>query len=60
MAVPKLPRHNVGYRMLSSMGWQAGTGLGAKGDGRQAPISTESNRGHTGLGYSSKRGRPGA
>lgn len=46
--------------MLSSMGWQAGTGLGAKGDGRQAPVSTESNRGHTGLGYSNKRGRPGS
>jgi hypothetical protein len=56
VAVPALPRNNVGYRMLSSMGWSAGRGLGARGDGRQTPIAPPSQKGHSGLG--AKRGRP--
>lgn len=30
---------NVGHKLLQKMGWQQGKGIGAKGDGRTAPVA---------------------
>lgn len=35
----KLTEENVGYRMLKSMGWTEGMGLGAEGKGITAPVN---------------------
>ena len=36
-----LDASNAGYKMLSKMGWKAGKGLGAKEDGKVAPVGAE-------------------
>ena len=43
--------NNAGYKMLVSMGWQKGTGLGRDADGTQAPIKPVVVKGRQGLGY---------
>lgn len=35
----KLTEDNVGYRMLKSMGWTEGMGLGAEGKGITTPVN---------------------
>jgi splicing factor 4 len=30
---------NVGHKLLQKMGWKEGKGIGAKGDGRTAPVA---------------------
>ncbi|KAJ3013874.1 Angiogenic factor with G patch and FHA domains 1 [Thoreauomyces humboldtii] len=41
---------NVGTRMLQKMGWTAGQGLGAQGNGRVEPVNVKMRQGKTGLG----------
>ncbi|KAJ3143506.1 nudix hydrolase-like protein [Geranomyces variabilis] len=41
---------NVGSRMLQKMGWTAGQGLGAAGDGRVEPVAVSQRMGRVGLG----------
>jgi len=36
-----LDSSNTGYKLLSKMGWKAGKGLGAKEDGKVAPVGAE-------------------
>lgn len=36
-----LDSSNAGYKMLSKMGWKAGKGLGAKEDGKVAPVGAQ-------------------
>ena len=36
-----LDSSNAGYKLLSKMGWKAGKGLGAKEDGKVAPVGAE-------------------
>ncbi|CAJ0645155.1 346_t:CDS:2, partial [Entrophospora sp. SA101] len=33
-----LPENNIGYRLLTKMGWKAGQGLGSFEQGRREPI----------------------
>ncbi|KAJ3043670.1 hypothetical protein HDV00_004443 [Rhizophlyctis rosea] len=33
-----LPEHNIGYKLLTKMGWSKGRGLGREGGGRVVPI----------------------
>lgn len=47
-----LPSTNVGYKLLSKMGWKAGTGLGKSRQGIREPIALES---HTRLGLGKAR-----
>ncbi|KAK7502711.1 hypothetical protein BaRGS_00005961 [Batillaria attramentaria] len=49
-AVP-IPESNIGNKMLQTMGWIPGSGLGAEGDGRQDPVVAYRRRGRKGLGY---------
>ncbi|KDO19082.1 hypothetical protein SPRG_14717 [Saprolegnia parasitica CBS 223.65] len=41
---------NVGYRLLETMGWKAGEGLGNEKQGRTAPVATCLKRDRAGLG----------
>ena len=44
------PTSNIAKKMMESMGWKDGDGLGAKGDGRKSHIATKKN-GADGIGY---------
>lgn len=46
---------NVGARMLKSMGWRSGEGLGKEGTGIVAPVTAESYVKGAGLGTSGGR-----
>ncbi|KAB7494672.1 SURP and G-patch domain-containing protein 1 [Armadillidium nasatum] len=46
----KLTEDNVGYRMLKSMGWTEGTGLGAEGKGITNPVNQKGKSEKQGLG----------
>ncbi|XP_053633127.1 uncharacterized protein [Cherax quadricarinatus] len=46
----KLTEDNVGYRMLKSMGWTEGMGLGAEGKGITAPVNQNGRSESQGLG----------
>ncbi|XP_071545472.1 uncharacterized protein [Panulirus ornatus] len=46
----KLTEDNVGYRMLKSMGWTEGMGLGAEGKGITTPVSQQGRSESQGLG----------
>lgn len=46
----KLTEDNVGYRMLKSMGWTEGMGLGAQGTGITNPVSSNGRAENQGLG----------
>lgn len=41
---------NIGSRMLVSMGWEAGTGLGSSLQGQIEPVPVIKRRKHLGLG----------
>ena len=43
---------NKGLKMLRSMGWKEGEGLGRLSDGMKDPLPQESNDGRAGLGFS--------
>lgn len=43
----KITEENIGFQMLQSAGWTAGSGLGSKGEGIQAPINKCEYRAHT-------------
>lgn len=47
---PPLDSSNIGSRMLVSMGWEAGTGLGSALQGQTEPIPIIKRRRHLGLG----------
>ena len=47
------PTSNVAKKIMESMGWKDGEGLGAKGDGRKSHIATVKN-GPDGVGYGKK------
>lgn len=42
---------NLGSRMLQGMGWQLGTGLGAREDGITSPVKAHVRNKHAGLGF---------
>ncbi|GJQ08251.1 hypothetical protein GpartN1_g42.t1 [Galdieria partita] len=42
--------NNIGAKLMKSMGWKEGQGLGREGSGITAPISAVANRGQSGLG----------
>ncbi|KAM5191573.1 SURP and G-patch domain-containing protein 2 [Mantella aurantiaca] len=46
----KITQHNVGFQMLSKMGWQEGQGLGSGGSGIKNPIKVGSVSAGEGLG----------
>lgn len=46
----KLTEDNVGYRMLKSMGWTEGMGLGAEGKGITTPVNQNGRSESQGLG----------
>ncbi|OQS03034.1 hypothetical protein THRCLA_21256 [Thraustotheca clavata] len=48
--VYELKRSNVGYRLLESMGWKEGEGLGSAKQGRTEPVATCLKRDRAGLG----------
>uniref|UniRef100_A0A7S0XR37 G-patch domain-containing protein n=1 Tax=Hemiselmis andersenii TaxID=464988 RepID=A0A7S0XR37_HEMAN len=37
----KIESSNIGHKLLSKMGWKKGKGVGAKEDGKVAPVATE-------------------
>ncbi|CAK4695308.1 hypothetical protein LEN26_001155 [Aphanomyces euteiches] len=45
-----IPTTNKGYKMLESMGWKAGEGLGTDNQGRKEPVATFLKRDRAGLG----------
>ncbi len=49
---PPLNESNIGNRMLRSMGWTPGTGLGIHSNGIQDPVKAELRPRKSGLGYS--------
>jgi len=46
-----IPDSNMGSRMLQSMGWSPGTGLGPEGRGITEPIRATQRPKGTGLGF---------
>lgn len=50
-AAEPIPDSNIGNRLLQSMGWTPGTGLGPDGTGIKDPISALKRRDRVGLGY---------
>ncbi|XP_076096927.1 G patch domain-containing protein 2-like [Mytilus galloprovincialis] len=47
-----IPETNIGNKMLQSMGWKPGSGLGAEGEGIQTPVLAYRRLRRTGLGHS--------
>jgi len=47
-----IPENNIGNRMLQSMGWTPGTGLGPDGKGIAEPIRAIQRPKGLGLGFS--------
>lgn len=47
-----IPENNIGNRMLQSMGWTPGTGLGPDGKGIPEPIRAIQRPKGLGLGFS--------
>lgn len=41
----------IGFKMLSKMGWDTGTGLGAGGEGRVNPVDSQQRPINMGIGY---------
>lgn len=50
-----IDRKNLGYQLLSKAGWQEGQGLGAKEQGRAAPLAVSYHKGSSGLGFSKQQ-----
>ncbi|CAG8815620.1 11113_t:CDS:2, partial [Gigaspora rosea] len=45
-----LPESNVGYKLLTKMGWKAGQGLGSLQQGRKEPIRIDTKSDCLGVG----------
>lgn len=41
---------NIGHKLLAKMGWKEGKGMGAKEDGRTAPVAAAATADSLGLG----------
>ena len=52
----ELNKENLGYRMLKTMGWVEGTGLGSKSQGKPFPLHLTGQRDRLGLGASREEG----
>ncbi|XP_068090297.1 SURP and G-patch domain-containing protein 2 [Hyperolius riggenbachi] len=50
----KITQHNVGFQMLSKMGWREGQGLGSSGSGIKNPIKVGTVSAGEGLGVEKK------
>lgn len=48
---PPIPDSNMGNRMLQSMGWNPGTGLGPEGRGITEPVRAHQRPKGAGLGF---------
>uniref|UniRef100_A0A6I8NWD6 G-patch domain containing 2 n=1 Tax=Ornithorhynchus anatinus TaxID=9258 RepID=A0A6I8NWD6_ORNAN len=53
-----IPENNIGNRMLQSMGWTPGTGLGRDGKGMSEPIQAIQRPKGLGLGFSRQKSTP--
>ena len=53
---PPIDSSNVGARMMQSMGWSQGHGLGKAEDGITVPVSIVRNAEHAGLGSKTDNG----
>ncbi|XP_040273358.1 SURP and G-patch domain-containing protein 2 [Bufo bufo] len=51
----KITQQNVGFKMLSKMGWQEGQGLGSRGSGIKNPINVGTISAGEGLGAEEKK-----
>jgi len=51
-----IPEHNIGNKMLQSMGWAPGTGLGSDGQGIKTPIFATVRPRRQGLGILEPKG----
>ncbi|KHJ88282.1 g-patch domain protein [Oesophagostomum dentatum] len=49
---------NKGFRLLQSMGWKEGEGLGKEGKGRQQPVESAVRKDRQGLGASQAKEQP--
>lgn len=49
-----IPSSNPGFQLLQKMGWNAGQGLGKKGQGRVDPVRLDANEFKMGLGKNSE------
>ncbi|KHJ40222.1 g-patch domain protein [Trichuris suis] len=45
-----IPEKSIGFKMLTNLGWKAGTGLGKRQEGIKEPINPKPNRSTSGLG----------
>ncbi|WCJ25111.1 suppressor of abi3-5 [Euphorbia peplus] len=54
-----IDENNVGNRMLRSMGWQEGLGLGKDGSGMIEPVQAQATEKRAGLGSQQKKVDPG-
>ena len=52
-SAPPIDNSNVGSQILQCMGWKPGNGLGARNQGRTAPIPTSVRPKYLGLGHGS-------
>ena len=57
-AAEPIPETNIGNRMLQSMGWTPGSGLGAGGSGIKDPVTAFMRPKRQGLGCSSNSVHP--
>ena len=53
----KLGMNNIGFRILKSMGWTEGRGLGKKEEGRTTPVNMSIHKGKRGFGNESTKKR---
>ncbi|KIH57957.1 g-patch domain protein [Ancylostoma duodenale] len=56
--VKPLNEANKGFRLLQSMGWKEGEGLGREGQGRQQPVETAIRKDRQGLGTTEEKAQP--
>jgi hypothetical protein len=52
--LPQLDSSNLGHRMLRSMGWEEGTGLGKSRNGRLQPVQAVQRKQGAGIGANTK------
>ena len=49
-SAPPIQEHNLGHKMLQSLGWSPGQGLGRNGSGIINPVQATMKRSKSGLG----------